>query len=215
MANATDDLNSAEKIIEGIFYGSIEKKKALQICHWLFSFNTVEKGFTVKCYSTNVPDVRFCIDRGSDCGGNKILTGFVVLRPPIEIHVRSKNDIPKVKTKDSGWYMVDGRTFDVEVINKHILESYEKQINKMNLVSNVSSLNNGFEQIRSQFQDNSYLPTKEDFESAYRTLTRLGDELSLDAILDQIEINVTKAGLSLKSNWRMITEKNIEIWSKK
>ena len=64
-------------------------------------------------------------------------------------------------------------------------------------------------------QNAHHLPTKEDFESAYRTLTRLGDEISLDAILDQIEINVTKAGLALKSNWRMITEMNIEIWSKK
>ena len=63
-------------------------------------------------------------------------------------------------------------------------------------------------------EDSALLPSKEDFESAYRTLTRLGDELSLDAILDQIEINVTKAGRTLKSNWRMITEKNIEIWSK-
>ena len=65
----------------------------------------------------------------------------------------------------------------------------------------------------SDTQNAHYLPTKEDFESAYRALTRLGDELSLDAILDQIEINATKAGLALKSNWRIITEMNIKLWS--
>jgi len=58
------------------------------------------------------------------------------------------------------------------------------------------------------------LPTKEDFESAYRALTRPGETISIDSVLDQMEINAKKIGLSLKSNWRMVTEQSIEIWSK-
>ena len=216
MATATDDLKSAEVMIEGIIRGQIEKESAVQICHWLFSFNTVEKGFTVKCNPRNFPDVSFCIDRGHDCiEGKKIFTNIAAIRPPLEIHFRTKIVLPHFKTGNSGWYSIDGRKFDMDVIKKHIVESYEMRLNELNLVSNVSSLNNGLEQIRPQFQDNSHLPTKENFESTYRALARLGDELSLDAILDQIEINVTKTGLALKSNWRMITEKNIEIWSEK
>lgn len=60
-----------------------------------------------------------------------------------------------------------------------------------------------------------YFPSKEDFESAYRMLTHLGESIPIDAVLNQIEINAKNKGLSLKNNWRMITEKNIEIWSKK
>ena len=60
-----------------------------------------------------------------------------------------------------------------------------------------------------------YLPSKEVFELAYRMLTQLGGDVSLDAVLHQIEINAKKEGVLLKNNWRMITERNIEIWSKK
>jgi hypothetical protein len=64
-------------------------------------------------------------------------------------------------------------------------------------------------------QYSNYLPSKEDFESSYRTLTSPGKTISIDSVLDQLEINAKEKGLSLKSNWRMITEKNIEIWAKK
>ena len=60
-----------------------------------------------------------------------------------------------------------------------------------------------------------YLPTKDDFELAYRATTRLGESSSLDAILDQIEIFATEASHSLKNNWRMVTEENVKIWLKK
>jgi len=60
-----------------------------------------------------------------------------------------------------------------------------------------------------------YLPIKADFESAYRTLVRPGEAVSIDAVLDQIEITATKECRSLKNDWRMITEANIETWSKK
>lgn len=59
-----------------------------------------------------------------------------------------------------------------------------------------------------------YLPTKEDFESAYRSLTRPGLAVSIDSVLDQLEIDAKKKGLLLENNWRKITEKNIETWSR-
>ncbi len=64
-----------------------------------------------------------------------------------------------------------------------------------------------------QFQGKVILPSKLDFESAYRSLTCPGNSISLDAVLDQIETNAKKKGLLLNSNWRIIMEKNIEIWA--
>jgi|GEM_PF-1861726 len=62
---------------------------------------------------------------------------------------------------------------------------------------------------------NSHLPTREDFESAYRMLARPGDSIQIDSVLNQIEVNARKNLVLLKNNWRIITEKNIEDWSKK
>lgn len=59
-----------------------------------------------------------------------------------------------------------------------------------------------------------YLPTREDVELAESQLRTSPDEvISIAAVLDQIEINVKKAGKFLKENWREITKRNIiEIW---
>jgi hypothetical protein len=46
-------------------------------------------------------------------------------------------------------------------------------------------------------------------------LTHTGEAVSVDSVLDQIENNVKKEGLTLKNDWRMITEKNIAIWAGK
>lgn len=59
------------------------------------------------------------------------------------------------------------------------------------------------------------LPTKEDSEAAYRMLTKPGEAVSIDAVLDQIEVDAMKQGRQFKSDWRIITEKNIEIWASK
>lgn len=61
----------------------------------------------------------------------------------------------------------------------------------------------------------SYLPTKEDFEIAYKMVSRLGETISLDSVLDQLEISANEKGHLLKSDWRIDTEKNIETWVKK
>lgn len=58
------------------------------------------------------------------------------------------------------------------------------------------------------------IPNKEDFERAYRMIRNLGEAETLDAILDQISRNAEAAGIQFKSNWRMITERNIAIWTK-
>lgn len=57
-----------------------------------------------------------------------------------------------------------------------------------------------------------YLPTKEDLKAAYRILTCPGESISIDTVLDQIEVITEKKCKLLKSDWRLITEKNIETW---
>ena len=59
-----------------------------------------------------------------------------------------------------------------------------------------------------------YLPNKDDFESAYRMLCSPGENIDKDSILDQIEKTAINSGRNLKTNWRLITERNIEIWVK-
>ena len=66
----------------------------------------------------------------------------------------------------------------------------------------------------SQRSSGDYIPTKDDFASAYRMICPSGDRIHINSVLDQIEINITNSGYNLKNNWRLITERNIEIWVK-
>jgi hypothetical protein len=83
------------------------------------------------------------------------------------------------------------------------------------LLSHEIVKENGTSPPHAQTQDNGYLPSKEDVESAYRALTHPGVDISIDTVLDQLEKNAKKMGLPLNNDWRMITEKTIEIWAKK
>lgn len=61
------------------------------------------------------------------------------------------------------------------------------------------------------------VPQKADVDYAEEQLrkTSFAEVIGLDAVLDQVEANFTKAGKSLKENWREITKRNIEIWFSK
>lgn len=218
MANATADLKEAEQLIRKVVFSNAISK-TLEICRWLLSFNALEK-HKIKCYQSfgKLPDIRFCIDRGHDCIGNKIMTNFLVIEPNYAImglYSRNPEKYRYFKPDQKRWNInsTDTSSLPIATIREHIFESYELKLSQLGLVSNVSSTIKA--PPKSQPDNNGYEPTKEDFESAYCALTRPGETISIDSVLDQMEINAMKKGLSLKSNWRMVTEKNIEIWSKK
>lgn len=88
------------------------------------------------------------------------------------------------------------------------------------IVKNRTEIENLIAQIlgthpHKQPADNTFLPSKEDFEKAYRMLTKLGEVVSIDTVLDQVAINSTNTDMLLKSDWRVITERNIATWTKK
>jgi len=60
-----------------------------------------------------------------------------------------------------------------------------------------------------------YIPTKEDFEKAYRKLEKRHKQgVPIDEVLDTMEANLTERGRKLQENWRSITEQKIKEWSK-
>jgi len=223
MSNATDSLIEAEEMIRSTFSKIDDQERSLQICRWLLSFNGIEKEFKVKCYSTNVKygDICFCVDRPGrgDCESDRVSTWFFRIRSNCQIFRRIALNAPyfKLQSDTNNAYILstDSKKLDLEILKKQIFESYELKLNELSLVSKVSKTNNALQQNSDQSLDNTYLPTKEDFESAYRTLTRFGETVFVDAVLDQIEINAKKESRTLKNNWRLITESSIEIWSKK
>lgn len=77
---------------------------------------------------------------------------------------------------------------------------------------NISDINNQ-PKLQLGIQSPGYIPNREDFETAYRMVTRLDQPVPLDAVLDQIEINANITGLELRANWRSITEGNILGWT--
>lgn len=227
MSNATDSIVEAEEMIRSTF-SKIENQEivlqALQICNWLLSFNGIEKEFKVKCYSTEkCKDICFCIDRFGyrDCEGEKVYTYFYRIRrdkqifrpisinPSSEKYLQRQTDTDHVEILSSKSYKPD-----IEILKKHIFESYEWQLNKMRLVSNVSGTNNATQQTSAQPHDISYFPNKEDIDVAESQLRKTSSDevIDVETVLDQILINFEKAGKPLKENWREATKQNIKIW---
>ena len=62
------------------------------------------------------------------------------------------------------------------------------------------------------FSSNKFLPTKIDVDNALERVIPPGNDINIELVLDQIEKDFHKQGRKLKSNWRMITERNIPLW---
>lgn len=62
-------------------------------------------------------------------------------------------------------------------------------------------------------QESYYLPTREDFETAYRRLAGCGEAVPVNAVLQEIGVMVEGGGRTLNPQWRAITERNIEMWA--
>lgn len=68
--------------------------------------------------------------------------------------------------------------------------------------------------IRNTFPD-GHLPTKQDLDIAYQQLSGPGKSVPIDDVLDQIERNALRASITLRYDWRILTERNIALWSGK
>lgn len=107
---------------------------------------------------------------------------------------------------------------DARDLSKKLQDLTDDEFDKfLSLIVNVYNVETSLDQesaiLHRSYGD--YLPTKEDFEAAYRRRCSLGGKIAIDLVLDQIEIDAISSGHILKKNWRQITEKNIELWSKK
>lgn len=221
MSIATNCLIEAEEMIRSTISGTIEQNRTIGICKLLFLNNKSENPYQIKCYKRDDKSIRFCIDRGNDCNKDKINTIFLCIKSNFQLGVlASEEKNSYLKQHDHNWNTISGpnsRGLSDKEIYEHVLGSFYTKMDKLGLSAHRPKkvFMDIAEKSHAHLQDNSYIPTKEDSESAYRILTPLGNSISIDTVLDQIEINAKKDGHLLKSDWRMITENNIEIWSKK
>ncbi|MFO7883384.1 MAG: hypothetical protein R6U68_01055 [Desulfobacteraceae bacterium] len=96
--------------------------------------------------------------------------------------------------------------------NKEIFAEWISRNN--HLIEQALKLNEGNPESTAMNSNSSnYLPTKEDCEAAIRQLSDENKQARTGQVLDRIEENVTSKGMTLKPNWRMITEENLKIWS--
>ncbi len=219
MSNATDSLDEAEKMIRDSLID--DQERALQICCWLLGFNSIEKGFKVKCYSTKIKngDICFCIDRSGqgDCERERVQTYFYRIRKNELQFGDIKLSAPYLERKFNNKAYVrilskESKNLELEKLKYHIFESYELQLNKLVLVSNVPSPNNKLN--RDQPQENSNRPSKEDVDTAELQLRNNSNDevINEEAVLDQVEKNLYLEGIPLKENWRETTKQKIPIW---
>jgi hypothetical protein len=136
----TEKLEKALSYVDEFIYGNNNINLAKQITTYVFSLNQIsdKQSFSIKCYVTKIPDIRFCIDRGSDCLKARTMTNFLVLRPPCEIHVID-NGKPYLRPQDhTNFHIITTNNllelnFD-EIIN-HINNSFCSRIKQFSLQS--------------------------------------------------------------------------------
>ena len=141
MAKATNNYEEAEDIIRKIIYGS-NIEKTLDICRWLFSFNEKER-HKVKFYQSygKTPDARFCIDRGGDCDGINIRTGFLIIESNFSIdglYTKNANKYHYYKTGNQTRCRInssDALMLTKDMIREHLMESYLLKADDMGLPS--------------------------------------------------------------------------------
>ena len=203
-------------MIRGTITEKMGKEKSIEICKWLLSFNEREKTHTIKCYQSDVPDVRFCFDRGNDCmPGKKIMTIFLTIKKDLNLWGYVKDD-----TVSQGWkYDVikpdDSKNLPLETLKYRILEYYCFRLKKFSLNSPFCSNNNiiplSVPTTHTKIEK-FYLPVKADAELALSLLEKKLVKISKASVLDQIAKNCEEMGKILKEDWRYITEQNLELW---
>ena len=70
------------------------------------------------------------------------------------------------------------------------------------------------EELLSKREQENYLPQKDDVNKAIELVENSEKQVTLEIILDTIESIYNNDKVILKPNWRLITERNIEIWFK-
>lgn len=218
MSNATDNLFDAEKMIRDSFTGSMEKERTIEICRWLFSLNSKGKDHVIKCYRPKDQSIRFCIDRGHDCEGDRVSNTLITtIKSNFQIHILPPKDTSHKYLKPDGKYYryipsYFCRNLPLEDIKKHILESYFTKLEKLGM-NLPKGLNKDRQTAMGKNLDSNEIPSRIDIELAESEVRRSHDEvIGREVVLDQIMVNFDKAGKQLDPNWREITIRNIAIW---
>jgi hypothetical protein len=138
----TDNLEKGLLYIEEFIHENESLKLAKQITEYAFSLgNKLHRhSFAIKCYVTKIPDIRFCIDRGSDCLQEKTMTNFLCIKPPCEIHVIAVGKMylrPQRTTKFHIISTTDVLSLGYPVIIEHIMESFCSRIKEFKLQSHL------------------------------------------------------------------------------
>lgn len=136
----TDNLEKALGYIEEFIHENESLKLAKRITEYAFSLCTPlnHHSFVVKCYVTKIPDIRFCVDRGSDCRQEKTRTHFLCIKPPCEIHLLAEGKPylrPQSTTKFHIISTADVFSLGYPEIIEHIKESFCSRIKEYKLQS--------------------------------------------------------------------------------
>ncbi len=131
--------------------------------------------------------------------------------PDTELDEDIDNKIAKWRGKHSYYDRAFLRLFIGKKDGKNYIPLAEVEIpDNINQIDSSSKDN-----MNSKKETGLYIPTKEDFEKAYRKLEKTHkQEVPIDEVLDIVEANLTEKGRMLHENWRSITEQNIATWSR-
>ena len=138
----TDNLEKALGYVDDLIYGIKNIELAKQITTYVFSLGQIlhRHSFVIQCYVTKIPDIRFCIDRGSDCIKRRTMTNFLVIRPPSEIHVIDSRKSYLHPQEHTNFHIIstsDILELSYQVICEHIKNSFCSRMAQYGLKSSL------------------------------------------------------------------------------
>jgi hypothetical protein len=172
----------------------------------------------VPAFLTDMDGIRFYCMEDVKRGNSDVLVVMVEnikLQVPVLIDPTKHTDGKRVGPRGCAFGDSSARNLLIDIADNNddqreaISQIYEKYFGTRRMDDRKTEHNNAS-------QDSPYLPTREDFENTRRKFLKEGKKrISIDDMLDIIEGDVKRAGKKLAANWRSVTEKNIESWSRK
>jgi hypothetical protein len=165
-------------------------------------------GLLRKPYNTNT--FKYFLGKAENCKTNDELFVNEIIDYFIKENQKNKSDIFNVKRGKTNWGTVNVSDHNKDIAIKVINEALVEVAKQYGLDGKPTTT------IRPNVKpiENQYLPTKADCEMALAALKKSKKDSSVtkEDLFDWLVQHLQDKGISMKSNWKVITERNLEFW---
>lgn len=158
----------------------------------------------------NLNTFKYFLGKASNCKNDNQLFVNEIINNFTRENKKRENDIFHVELGKTNWGTLDATENNkddaIRVINKALVEIADRYgIDGNTITTEKPNFNKS---------ESEYLPTEADCEIALKTLrkSKKGSSVSKEDLFDWLKRHFKDKGISMKNNWKVITERNLNIW---